>query len=540
MAENKKQNYLHGAAILAFGVVIMKILGAIYKIPLGNILGDTGYGYFFAAYTIYNVLLTVSTAGLPVALSRLISEANTLGRPNQARRTFRVAFGTLFVLGAVFTLLMFVLPTDMAIILTSKPEASQSVLALAPAVLLVCLTSAYRGYIQGSSNMTPTTISQVLEVLVKVIVGLALAWVFTGLGKSLPICAAGATFGVTAGSLAALVYIFLHYNKHYRLDPSVQHSADKPDSVGKTLARFLKIGIPITLGASVMSVISLIDTKLVNKQLLEGAALAKPVADTLWGSYSLMQTLYNLPAAFITPLTISVVPAIASAVARKQYDEAGETAESCMRISAVMALPMGVGLSALSYPIVNVLYEDTDPIGPTLLAILGAASFFVCMALIMNAVLQANGNERYPVYSMLVGGAVKICVNWVLVGNPDINIVGAPIGTLSCYLVMCVMNAVFIKKSLVRKPSFLKVLVRPLVSSIIMGGAAWGVYGLLSKMLSHGAELSRLMMALAMVIAIGVAVIVYLLLIILTRAVTGDDMRLIPKGDKLAKLLRIK
>lgn len=540
MAETKKQNYLHGAAILTFGVIIMKILGAIYKIPLGNILGDTGYGYFLAAYNIYNVMLTVSTAGLPVALSRLISEANELGRPNQARRTFRVAFITLFVLGAVLSLIMLLFPSEMAIILISKPESAQSVLALAPAVLLVCLASAYRGYIQGNSNMTPTTVSQVLEVLAKVVSGLILAWTFTKMGKSLPVRVGAATFGVTIGSAVALIYLFIAYKKNYAPSKADKASDDVPDSAKKTLIRFLKIGIPITLGASVMSLISLIDTKLVNSQLQASAGLTKELADTLFGSYSKMQTLYNLPAAFITPLTISVVPAISAAVAHKKHDEACDIAQSSMRISAVLALPMGIGLSVLSYPIVHTLYSDTHEIGPTLLTLLGVASFFVCMALIMNAILQANGNEKYPVYSMIVGGVVKICVNWVLVGNPNINIVGAPIGTICCYFVMCVMNAIFIKKSLVKKPSYTKIIVRPLISSLVMGAGAWGVYGILSRVLSGGGDLGRIKMALAMLVAIGVAVIIYLVLIIATHAITAEDMRLIPKGDKLAKLLRIK
>ena len=206
MAEPKKQNYLHGATILAAGVIIMKILGAIYKIPLGNILGDDGYAHFLTAYNIYNVFLTIATAGLPVALSRLISEANTLNRPMQIRRTFNVAFLTFLVLGAISTLLMYIFPNELANAIEDI-EAAQSIWALSPAVLLVCLTSTYRGYCQGFGNMTPTTVGQVLEVLVKVAVGLVLALILTKAGKSLPVCSAGAIFGVTVGSLAALVYI---------------------------------------------------------------------------------------------------------------------------------------------------------------------------------------------------------------------------------------------------------------------------------------------------------------------------------------------
>lgn len=542
MYETKKQNYLHGAAILAFGVAIMKVLGAIYKIPLRNILGDTGYGYFNAAYTVYNVLLTIATAGLPVALSRMISEANTMERPMQARRIFRVATATLFVLGLVFSALMFLFPTDMAVLFVSRAEVSQCIFALSPSVLIVCLTSAFRGYIQGHGNMTPTTVGQVLEVLVKVIVGLALAVYLTNMGKSLPVSAAGAIFGVTAGGLAALIYMFVCYLRQYKGKSADARTdgKDVPDSVGKTFWEFVKIGVAITLGASVMSVISLIDTKLIQEQLPGVAGIGKALADELYGSYSAMQTLYNLPAAFITPMTIAVVPAISAAVAKKAHEEVSVIAESGLRISAVIAMPMGVGIAVLSYPIVNVLYSGTNEMGPTILAYLGVASIFVCIALVTNAILQANGNERLPIISMVAGGIVKIAANLLLVGRPSVNILGAAIGTICCYAVICILNCFFISRCLRRKPNYVSAFVRPLVSSVVMGAAAWAVYGLADKLLGAEAGGSRIMLILAMCTAIVVAVIVYLVLVIVTRAVTSEDMKLIPRGEKLAKLLKIK
>ena len=313
MAEPKKQNYLHGAAILAAGVVIMKILGFIYKVPLGNILGDEGYTHFLVAYNIYSVFLTVATAGLPVALSRMISEANTMNRPNQVKRIFSVAWLTFCVLGVVCTLIMFLFPTELADALNDV-EASQSILALSPAVLLVCLTSAYRGYCQGHENMKPTTVGQVLEVLVKVVIGLVLAWYLKDLGKSLPLVSAGAIFGVTAGSLAALVYMFAYKRRNYAALPG---GGDEPESRGQILSTLLKVGIPITLGSSVLSLINLVDSGLCMGRLQDAAGFSYADAKVLYGVYGKAQTLYNLPAAFITPLTISVVPAIAACRGRR-------------------------------------------------------------------------------------------------------------------------------------------------------------------------------------------------------------------------------
>jgi len=538
MAEPQKQNFLHGATILTAGVVIIKILGAIYKIPLQNILGDTGFGYFNAAYIIYNVLLTIATAGLPVALSRMISETNTLGRPNQAKRIYRVALITLSVLGAIGSALMFFFPTEMAILFVSKPEISQCVYALSPSVLLVCITSAYRGYIQGYGNMKPTTVGQVFEVLVKVIVGLALAIVLTRSGKSLPISSAGAIFGVTAGSLAAMLYMIWCYVRRYKV--TAVKGEDEPDSVGSTLANFLKIGVVITVGASVMSVITLIDTKLIQIQLPNVEGIGPALADELYGSYAAMQTLYNLPAAFITPMTIAVVPAISAAVARHEHQEACNIAESSLRISSVLAMPMGVGLAVLSYPIVHVLYPNTNENGPLILIYLAVASIFVCIALVTNSILQASGNERIPILSMIVGGVVKIGANLLLVGRPAINIFGAPIGTIFCYAVICLINCFFISKKQRVKPKYAKVFLPALVSSVVMGGAAWAVYGLAGRILPVQQAASRMPTILAMGVAIVVAVVLYLVLILVTRAVTAEDLKLIPGGKKLIRLLHIR
>ena len=540
MAEAKKQNFLHGAAILTAGVVVMKILGAIYKIPLNNILGDTGYGYFNLAYNIYNVLLTISTAGLPVALSRMVAEAETLRRPNQVRRIFRVATVTLGAVGLLFSLAMLLFPTEMAIFFASKAEVSRCVFAISPAVLLVCLTSAFRGYIQGHGNMTPTTVGQVVEVMVKVAVGLALAIYMTRAGKSLPVSSAGAIFGVTAGSLAALIYMFVSYLRRYhkKSREDCAASSDVPTAVGSTLGVFIKIGVAITLGASVMSVITLVDAKLIQIQLPRVRGIGQELSDILYGSYSAMQTLFNLPAAFITPMTIAVVPAISEAVAKRAHGEASAIAESGMRISAVVAVPMGIGLAVLSRPIVKILYPRTHEMGPTILAFMGFASFFVCMSLVTNAILQAHGNERKPVISMIAGGATKITCNLLLVRRPELNILGACIGTIACYAVICLLNCIFISRALEKPPRYGRVFLRPLASGAVMGGAAWAVYGLAARLLG-AADGSRLLTLIAMCAAIAVAVVVYLVMVIVSRSVTMEDMKLIPKGEKIAKILHI-
>ena len=538
---------MHGAAILTVGVLIMKVLGFIYKMPLGNILGDEGYSMFYSAYNIYYIFFTLATAGLPVALSRLVAEADANGRVRQEEKTFRVALGTFAVIGMIFAAILFFGNEWLAATYLENPDAALSVKAMAPSILLVCLVSAYRGYCQGNGNMIPTTVDEVLEVLFKVIAGLLLSYVLLRAGKGKPVASAGAIFGVSVGSLVSLGYMVAYKRVNYRSlsapytggrDPrDVPEDDDQVDDTMTIVKNILTIGIPIALGASIMSILNSLDSKLCMNRLQSGALFSYMEAKILYGVYGKAQTLFNLPAAFITPLTIAIVPAISRAIARRDQPEALKTAEDSMRISAAISLPMGVGLSVLSYPIINVLYPGSHEAGPGLLVIMGIASFFVCLVLMENAVLQATGREKLTMLTMISGGVVKIVVNWFLVARREINIYGAPVGTLVSYLFMAGLDYFFLCRSLSRKPNVIRIFLRPLLASGLMGAAAWAGYGLVSRVIGTD---SRLTMMLCMLMAIAAAVVVYLISVICLRVITKEDMELIPKGDKIARILRLR
>ena len=535
MAKPKEQNFLHGAVILTAGVIITKILGAIYKIPLGNILGDDGYAYFYSAYSVYNVFLTMTTAGLPVAMSRMVAEAHEQGHYMQVRRTFSVSWWTFLVIGFISACIMFLFPQQLANLL-DRPEAAASIYTIAPGILFVCVVSAYRGYCQGHKNMTPTTIGQVIEVLVKVIVGLALAIFFVRQGRTVEIACSGATFGVTVGGFAVLIYMYLYKRRNYH-DPEKEESADTPMSRSDTLNRLLSIGIPLTIGSSGMSLISLIDTKFINNRLQMAAGFSPHDSAVLFGVFSKAQTLYNLPAAFVTPLVISIVPSIAAYMVVKDYKNAGKTSEDALRITLDICMPMGIGLAVLAAPIMDTLYHGSHSSGPRLLAIMGLASFFVCFSLVQNAILQAHGNEKLTIVSLFTGGIIKITVDWFLVAVPSINIYGAPIGTILCYAVICIMNHIFIRKHYEYKPSLARIVPKPLISSLIMGVFTMASYYLI-RLVIHGE--SRLETLVCMLFCVAVAVVVYVVAVVHTRAITKEDMSLIPKGDKIARYLHLK
>ena len=545
VAQTQKQNsFFGGAAILAAGILIVKLIGMFYKIPLINIIGEAGAADFNNAYNIYAVLLTVSTAGLPVAVSQLVSEANALNRRNQVRRTFRLALVLFLTLGLISFLVMFFRADALAGMMNDS-KAAAGIRALAPAVVCVGCLAALRGYSQGHSNMAPTSVSQIIEALCKLVVGLGLAFWLVKQGKDPDVAAAGAITGVTVGTVVALIYMVLDFFLSRGREDT--HGTDRPDSAGSILANILKIAVPITLSSSMVGIVTVIDSSLVQGQLQSALDLTEKASRTLYGNYSGALNIYNLPTSLMAAITASVIPAVSAALARRDRRGAARITGSALRITALLSFPMGVGLFVLGTPIIRLLFPslNVEVAGP-LLSTLGIATPFVCMVLVCNSVLQAHGFINLPVIVMVLGGIVKIVNNYNLVGA--IGIAGAPVGNILCFGLALVLDLVVITRVIPNRPRLLPIFVKPAIASAIMGGAAWAVYGLLSRILTaeqvnEAGEtirvVSRMGNALGIFLAIAVAGVVYLVLVVAIRAISKDDLALMPKGDKLARLLRL-
>ena len=545
VAQTQKQNsFFGGAAILAAGILIVKLIGMFYKIPLINIIGEAGAADFNNAYNIYAVLLTVSTAGLPVAVSKLVSEANALNRRNQVRRTFRLALVLFLTLGLISFLVMFFRADALAGMMNDS-KAAAGIRALAPAVVCVGCLAALRGYSQGHSNMAPTSVSQIIEALCKLVVGLGLAFWLVKQGKDPDVAAAGAITGVTVGTVVALIYMVLDFLLSRGREDT--HGTDRPDSAGSILANILKIAVPITLSSSMVGIVTVIDSSLVQGQLQSALNLTEKASRTLYGNYSGALNIYNLPTSLMAAITASVIPAVSAALARRDRRGAARITGSALRITALLSFPMGVGLFVLGTPIIRLLFPslNVEVAGP-LLSTLGVATPFVCMVLVCNSVLQAHGFINLPVIVMVLGGIVKIVNNYNLVGA--IGIAGAPVGNILCFGLALVLDLVVITRVIPNRPRLLPIFAKPAVASAVMGGAAWAVYGLLSRILSSEQvdqagqtvrAVSRMGNAAGIFLAIAVAGVVYLVLVIALRAISRDDLALMPKGDKLARLLRL-
>ena len=549
----KKQTFLQGTAVLAMATILVKLMGFLFKVPLNNIIGDDGFGYFNTAYDVYNVLLMISTTGLPVAMSRMISQAQTLGNHAQIRRIYKTSLYVFLTIGILGSLGMLVFCRQLSVMVTTNDNSWAAIAALAPCVLLICLVSAYRGFFQGQSNMTPTSVSQIFEAVARLIVGLGLAWLVMKLtgeaavraqgivlapGESassygdITLAAGGAILGVTIGSLISVIYL---HHKFRQSNQILSMAGGEAKSNRSTMKELLAIAVPITLGSAGLQIINLFDTMIYMRRLTGALAWTEKVADSAKGIYNFCQTVFALPCSFIPTITIAVIPAITASLTKKDLREAKGTSESAVRTMALIAMPCAAGLFVMAEPIIRLLCasytEDKIQLATPMLAILGLAVIFNSLVLLLNAIMQAHGDVITPVINMLIGGIVKIIVNYILVGQPALNIIGAPIGTLICYIAITAMDLISMRQHIQARPAVFGNLIRPLLASVLMGAATWMVYHALAAAVSW---------KLACMAALVFAVVLYAVLVIALRCVTYEDCMLLPKGEKIAKILRIR
>ena len=550
----KKQTFLQGTAVLAMATVLVKLMGFLFKVPLNNIIGEDGFGYFNTAYDVYNVLLMISTTGLPVAMSRMISQAQTLGNHAQIKRIYRTSLYVFLTIGMVGSLGMLFFCRQLSVMVTTNENSWAAIAALAPCVLLICLVSAYRGFFQGQSNMTPTSVSQIFEAVTRLVVGLGLAWLVMKLtgeaavraqgivrasGETaldygdITLAAGGAILGVTLGSLISVVYL---HHKFRQSNQILSLGGGTAKSTRSTMKELLSIAVPITLGSAGLQIINLFDTMIYMRRLTGALQWTEKMADSAKGVYNFCQTVFALPCSFIPTITIAVIPAITASLTRKDLAEAKATSESSVRTMALIAMPCAAGLFVMAEPVIRLLCstytEDKIQLAATMLAILGLTVIFNSLVLLLNAIMQAHGDVVTPVVNMLIGGIIKIIVNYILVGQPNLNIVGAPIGTFICYISITALDLIAMKRHISARPAIFKNIIRPGLSSAIMGAATFMVYRVLSNAISSW--------KLACLLSLAFAVVLYAVLVVFLRCLTYEDCMLLPKGEKIAKILRIR
>lgn len=533
-----RKTFLQGAVVLGVAGLIIKVMGAVFRIPLANIIGDTGMGYYQTAYPVYVLLLTLSTAGVPVAISRMVAERNALGNNYEAYRVFRISFALLFAIGISSSAVLF-FGAEAIVTHLGNPGAKMAMMSIAPALLFVPMMASFRGFFQGLQNMNPTAISQVVEQLFRVSAGLTLAVVLVDRG--LEYAAAGASFGATAGSVVGLltvVGLFL-YHRRSILEGVVRIKGERSESSSRILIQILAIAIPITIGAAIMPIMNTIDVAIVIKRLA-ASGFTPDAANSLYGQLTGMAgPLINFPQVLTQAIAMSLVPAVAAAYKRKEMDFLRYNVELGLRTSLILGLPCALGLMTLSEPIMLLLYPaqraSAVSAAPSLF-ILSFGVIFLATVQTLTGVLQGIGRQLISVRNLAVGALAKVVLTYYLTAIPSVNIRGAAVGTVCAYIVASTLNLLAVIKYTGTRFDLRLTIIKPLISGLVMSAFVFATHRVVYIVLGNIMDSINKANALATLLAILVGVLVYFVMLLKTRTITSEELKLLPKEDKWIRL----
>jgi stage V sporulation protein B len=472
---DRKQSVAYGALVLSVSGFLVKLVGAVFRIPLTNLVGAAAMSYFTSAYSIYVFLLAIATSGLPTGIATMVSRSLALEKYKDVPRIMKIAAMIFVPLGICLALLGFVFAMPLAEAMNSK-EAYWSVAAIMPAIICISIVSLFKGFFQGYRNMTPTALSNLIEAIVKLLAGYGIAFILHGRGYPLEIVVGGAVLGVSVSTLVAMLFMTLRYilrGKSYRMPPK-ELVSDAQTPLKKLTRDFLIISLPLIISSVTANLMSLVDAFVVMNRLK--VYLPVEQSKLLWGAYGNMAlTIFNLPSFLITAIGMSLIPAVAAAHAKKDHNSILKTSNDTLRFSSILAFGSAFGLNAVSEPVLKLFYPG-DPSGVAaatpLLQIISFALIAVGLTNITASILQAVGKTYLPVISVAVGAVIKTVSTLILVSIPSVNVLGAPIATNIAYPVMFIMNIFFIRKQLGFVPEWKNVIFKPLVSGVVCWGAA--------------------------------------------------------------------
>ena len=526
MKRGAEKVLVSGALTLALSTAVCKLVGFAYKIPMLSYLGAEGMGYFHSAYEIYALFCVISTAGLPVALSVLISAAVSRGDTEEAERIYRTAFGVFLGIGVLGSGVMAALAPMFCRLIRSE-NAYGCILAISPTVFLICLSSAVRGYFQGYQRMSQTAISQLIEAVGKLAFGLVLADIAADRGWGVPAIAAMAGVGLTLGTLLSTLYLIA---EKARFRPAPRRSP-YPAGGRKILARLTKLALPMTLGASAVSLTKLIDMTMILRRL-QSVGYSEIAANAAYGSYTtLALSVYALIPTLLSSVALPLVPLLSAAIAAGDRERQAALIRTSYRLTAVIAIPASVGIALFARPILSLLFgREPDAVAQAapLLSLLGASVFLSCMIGATNSVLHAYRAVTKPILSLLAGAAVKVLAAYILIGSPAVGLFGAPISTFLCNAVIVGMNLYFAGR-LCPAERMGGVFAGPLLASALSVGLCGVLYRLLVRSVGERAPLTLGML--------GACVVLYAVFGCITGGICRADLEMLPGGEAVCRVL---
>lgn len=571
MEHSQHRTFMQGALILVLSNILVKVIGALFKIPLARLLTEEGMAIFNTAYQVYAALFAVSTTGLPIAISKLVAESAAQKSSYMCQQIFKVSFIILGGIGLIGSLALYFFAPWISEMVHDR-AAVYSMIAIAPALFFICIASCYRGFFQGLQNMKPTAVSQVIEALGKLMLGYGFAYLLmrsARLAAAKKFCelsyewpAAGAILGITLGIVLSAFFLgfrYLHFVKHRGYAKMGMQYDKKRSSYLLLVKRLVAIAIPVTLGACVSSMTAIVDMVMIRGRLqsiaftpflaqklcdwcgvslydkqrvfshfIQTCFLNEKQARWLYGSYSgYAHPLFNLPSTVVLALSMSLVPAISSCLAAHNQLGAREAAHEAIRMTFLFSLPCAMVFMVGAEPVLQLVYKNTS--SAMMLMCLAPACISVTVVSVATAVLQASGHAVKPVFYMTIGCMIKALCNYILIGNPYLSILGAPISTTISYTCIMLMDLYAVFKILKVPFSFTQDFARPLLAAVFMGVILWILR--CADFFSINASTMQI------VGSLGFCSIIYIIMLLIVRGMVKKDIEMLPKGKKIVKTL---
>lgn len=529
--KTKKEGFMQGVITLMFSQVLIKILGLVYTLYLTNRdgFGDKGNGICASGYQIYALLLTISSIGVPSAISKLVSERVAVGDNKGAHRIFKIAFATFAVIGLIGSLLLFFGANVIANQWLQIPDAEMTLVALSPAIFFVTVASVMRGYFNGRQKISVGAKSQTLEQVFKTLLTIIIVEIVAILSNvSTEWMAAGANLATTLATFLGFSYLFLYYRSERKeVATEIKNTVNyKYERVSTIIKRILLVSIPITLTAIMSSINKNVDSFTVVRNLR--AFMPEDQATALYGILGgKVDTLTSLPLAINVAFATALVPAISAAKAKGDNKTITEKTSFSLLVSMLIGLPCTVGMFIFAQPILNLLFPNAND-GALILQISALTIIFTILDQTINGALQGFGKLMIPTISLATGVFVKFIFNITLIKIPSIGVYGAAWGSVACHLVAFTIAFTLLRKNIKLNLTFSKFVVKPIIATVIMGICSYFTYLVLK-----GIIIERL----ATIVAILVAVIIYVLSVVILKIFTKEELKMMPAGDKIVKIL---
>lgn len=536
---NSTKALLQGTAILALAAFLSKLMGVIYKIPYQNITGDAGFGIYETVYPVYMILLTLSTAGIPVALSKMVSERLVVGDKLGARKIFRVSAITLTITGVFFFLLLFFIGAPVLSWFNDEPQLVWVYRSVAFALLIVPVMASIRGYYQGHQDMMPTGVSQVVEQLIRVTAIIVSSyWIMRSTGDEYQ-AGAAAVFGATIGAVAAFVVLLLYWRRIERLSNSNQAGAEISVSLSYAelpvltiMKHVLSLAIPISLAALVLPLFQLVDSLSLPRLLLLAGWPSELIMEQR-GVFARGQALVQFGAFFATALALALVPSISEAKARRDDSQIKRRTHLALKLTFIVGLAAACGLALLARPVNMMLYMNDS--GSLAIAILAIVIIFTTISITTSAILQGIGKVLLPAKNLFIGVLVKLLGNLLLV--PFVDIEGAAISSVAGYAAAAFLNTRDVIRYTNIELKLSSFLLRPMAAVSIMVLAVWAFKDGLAPLASIHIEQGRWQATLVSLGGVVTGILIYALALLKSKAITYREVQMIPRFERFLPML---